>query len=513
MMRLLALLLVGPPCLNAFSASTPATSPSLGCDLIMRHVDSFGVGIYAGRSWKAGEVVESALAIPVPTEGYVSTELDSFVEGYNVSWGMSSFGFAMLYNHRPGVKMLGKRMDDGKLAAHDIGFARDGRLGHGPQHVVEYFAKQDIREGQQMWNDYGEHWFGGERGEEMDPCAGTFGESICQMADAREAAELPGRIPGCPHGLVTFRGGRAYARRDIAAGEVVETSRVLRLPLSAVKEMHGRLADFLWYHPSSADDVTVARGRSDSVLHEVPPLLSGAQLPSLHFNVSSDVAVLGSGDDEIETWEVIDVDDVLSIIVEPVPSSFQELPSEAPPFLPQQDESPLANITDEALIAEALRRGMRVMSSKRLAEANEALVGSEDDVADDSLQHRYALLLLGYGALYKSAEEETVDSGEPATTPSLQVAWWEVPIAAAPPPQESETEAAATFLSGDDKKEEPEVTCSNRMYVSFSAVRAISAGDELTVPLDVHFEHVGDGSPRRRAFVSGLGTRCFSDSQ
>lgn len=50
------------------------------CDLVLRHDPSFGLGVYAGRAFGAGDTLETAPMVNVPRAAVEGTVLFDYVE-------------------------------------------------------------------------------------------------------------------------------------------------------------------------------------------------------------------------------------------------------------------------------------------------------------------------------------------------------------------------------------------------------------------------------------------------
>ena len=50
------------------------------CDLVLRHDPSFGLGVYAGRAFAAGDTLETAPMVNVPRAAVEGTVLFDYVE-------------------------------------------------------------------------------------------------------------------------------------------------------------------------------------------------------------------------------------------------------------------------------------------------------------------------------------------------------------------------------------------------------------------------------------------------
>jgi hypothetical protein len=187
----------------------------LDCPLILKqHSKIDGLGVYAGKDYKAGEVVERCVAVSVPEEKRAAlTEMYAFE--HKPGYQALVLGYGMVYNTHA----------NHSLKMHSAGSsARVGHLGADSTipTLVDYYitALYDIPKGGEMFTDYGgENWFT------------SKGIPFLSGVDADAEDEDGGiLLPGCPSGKVEIIGGKVYATQIIQAGEVVEVSRGLILP-------------------------------------------------------------------------------------------------------------------------------------------------------------------------------------------------------------------------------------------------------------------------------------------
>jgi hypothetical protein len=123
---------------------------SFDCALINHFSPIHGLSIYAGRTWKAGEVVERCQCIPIPIER-CKDELDDYVEGFNSTHQCVTLGNAFIYNHIPS--------SDGKYL-HKYGPQGVKSLipnivnNEGKGFVIDYVASENIELGNKMFYYY-----------------------------------------------------------------------------------------------------------------------------------------------------------------------------------------------------------------------------------------------------------------------------------------------------------------------------------------------------------------------
>lgn len=68
---------------------------SFGCDIFLRHVDEYGVGVYAGVYFERNRPIEVAVGVPIPIPAIVRNELVNYMEGINSTHGVLLLGFSV----------------------------------------------------------------------------------------------------------------------------------------------------------------------------------------------------------------------------------------------------------------------------------------------------------------------------------------------------------------------------------------------------------------------------------
>lgn len=232
------------------------------CSMYQHYHPEFGVAVYAGRSYLAGEILERSIGIPILKKFHAGMALDSYVEGYNATHSTVSFGYAMLYNHAP-YHDIPRMME--KFNAPGPNLMDLPPPPHVPNTIpvelpssefvdIHYVAARDIQEGEQIFQDYGRGWFSSRNQTEILPKAHIGGE-YCLLNDPLNQAIHQNRIPGCAISTTEVRSGRVLATRKIQEGEAIEIDRALMLPAA---HYDGAIVfeRFLWRHHDGYDNPT-----------------------------------------------------------------------------------------------------------------------------------------------------------------------------------------------------------------------------------------------------------------
>ena len=224
------------------------------CALYQHFHPEFGVAIYAGRPYLAGEILERSVGIPLLKKYHTGISLDSYVEGLNETHSTVSLGYAMLYNHAPfhDVPRMMEKFNAPLPNLMDLPppvplpNSIPVPLPNSEFIDIHYVAARDIQEGEQIFQNYGDGWFESRQQKEILPKADIGGE-YCLLENPAEQAEHRNRIPGCAISATVVRSGRVFATRKVLTGEVLEMSRVLMLP-AAHFEGAVVFERFLWRH-------------------------------------------------------------------------------------------------------------------------------------------------------------------------------------------------------------------------------------------------------------------------
>ncbi|CAB9505243.1 expressed unknown protein [Seminavis robusta] len=153
---------------NAAPVFSPQRVGNYLCDIYLAPSDIGGWGVYAGRDFDEGEIVEIAPRyVPLKsTEFMHNNALDDFHYGFTfqrdpeeTSFGAAIFGMSMFYNHGVGAQR--------NVVYTSFGFEPDKHMTWGSM-MIGFVANRDIRRGEELLSSYGEteRWFT-DRGLEM----------------------------------------------------------------------------------------------------------------------------------------------------------------------------------------------------------------------------------------------------------------------------------------------------------------------------------------------------------
>eukprot|EP01038_Epipyxis_sp_PR26KG_P005181 gene5181-7209_t len=212
------------------------------CDLMLRYVSDWGVGIYAGQLFKPSSVLETNIAIPIADSIRLESVLDLYVESYNESHASLTLGYSLVYNHAPikDGRMVSKKKDYDKY--YHFKYMNES------SNYCDYFTHWTIFPGDQIFSYYGEGWFE-QRGYEEASTRHTLNTDVLRVENAHTKF---GRIPGCTTKYTIFDNDskQLYSAIDIPRGTIVEIARVLLIPVSPALLFEGKLLnEFLWWKP------------------------------------------------------------------------------------------------------------------------------------------------------------------------------------------------------------------------------------------------------------------------
>lgn len=178
----------------------------------------------------------------------------------------------------------------------------------------------------------------------------------------------------------------------------------------------------------------------------------------------------------------------------------------------------LTTVKESRVFASTLIRKGEIIETARVLRIPELQVGNSGPIEEflwrtdrrkgDRANHTsFVLLPLGYGAFYKSPPT-------PRAKPSVSYSWWQPDFLGLSRDKShhfegDNDEGAGSSCGAEDApctvgpKIPPDVVCSDRMFVSFRALRNIYRGEELTVPLRV------DRFSGHRYVTRNFSGRCF----
>jgi len=208
-----------------------------------KHTIFDGVGIFAGRDYKQGEVVERSITITLPAEKNTPI-LSHYVFSHENNTLDLVLGYAMIYNHRNNNSLTVQAQ-----------LSPSPRVGlPAPSNNINDFlvvANYDIMKGQEMFTSYGdEQWFIENEIDFIDHSIDSTGSAIADQSII---------MPGCPMSKTEIINGKVYATQFIAAREVIEISRALFVPIDTGDG--NDLESYLWYSEYSNERALLLLGQ------------------------------------------------------------------------------------------------------------------------------------------------------------------------------------------------------------------------------------------------------------
>ena len=266
------------------------------CSIVSYYSKGVGLGIYAGRTFRAGDIIDKSPGIPVDSKTIlgkkkdVQNVLSYYVEEFNSSHALASLGYAMLYNHAPIYFMepMITKVFPPKESFKPL-FSFSGL--EGQTEDVHYIASRAIHPGEQIFGYYGHEWFTNRKQEEISPL--TLGNDYISVGKNFNATEMI-RLPGCASSMTIFKNEKLFASRFIHAGEMIEVTRALLLKESSVRESP-LLQRFLWYRNKDVEVIvksTLGSQDENNERHVLLPLGKGSlyqapsrgEAPNVHYS-------------------------------------------------------------------------------------------------------------------------------------------------------------------------------------------------------------------------------------
>jgi hypothetical protein len=191
------------------------------------------IGIFAGKNYKAGDVLEVDISVNLPSESAKNNILDEYVMGYNSSHVSLVFGYACIYNHGETRSVGNYIYEDDIEEGEGEG---DHNLRDGPM-----IAEIDINQGDEIFFNYGETWF---------ESRNIHHKKVVERPAVRSRRD----IPGCPQYYTYIDKRKLYAKRAIPKDTIIEVARSLLVPYEAWREKE--LRNLVWLFPNSSKTST-----------------------------------------------------------------------------------------------------------------------------------------------------------------------------------------------------------------------------------------------------------------
>ena len=204
-------------------------SDSIKCDIVMRYSEGYGIGLYAGKTFRKGVHLEYSIGMYVPHYITFWNEMDQYVEGYNETHHHLMLGYAIIYNHAPKEK---------QMAAKSRSY--DGWVYGDKSHSVDTIgvAMQTIQKGSQIFSFYDTEWFTLRNLQAIDPF--SLQETYPDVIRVADIHNDRGRIPGCGSKFTEIKkilhsttkqlmSSELVAKVNILKGTIIEVTRALLL--------------------------------------------------------------------------------------------------------------------------------------------------------------------------------------------------------------------------------------------------------------------------------------------
>lgn len=198
------------------------------CSLVLKHSLSQGVGVYAGLLTEPWQLIENSVGFAVPNTVLFWNELINYAEALNSTHCLVSFGYYALYNHA--------------VTSEDMSINKfQSKTGNG-YYSFEIFTNTEVSSGDQFLSYYGNSWFSDRK---MD-------SDLMEYLD-----DDPVTLPGCLSNTRITSSKTVVAARKISAGEIIEISRALLLPISQALLSHhsSQLVRYLWWKGRCGDKI------------------------------------------------------------------------------------------------------------------------------------------------------------------------------------------------------------------------------------------------------------------
>lgn len=216
---------------------------SFECDLVIRYVQGFGIGVYAGKIYQPNKLFLDGIGIPIPDSTRINNELSLFVEYLNSTHDIMVLGYALMINHVNQYQgtMLTKELNSRLIKTNKLHFKY-----HNYESInIAYINKWTIFPGDQVFIHYGDDWFSSRGFAELN-----FRESLNRdLTHIDNVHNATGRIPGCSPILTKFQNNKLYSASTIKKGQIIEVSRALLLPEHENLFTSGALTELIWWKP------------------------------------------------------------------------------------------------------------------------------------------------------------------------------------------------------------------------------------------------------------------------
>jgi hypothetical protein len=233
---------------------------SSSCDLELRVIAEFGLGVFAGlhSSWEPEQLIQHTIGIPFPLSLLHWTILLHYVEGLNSTHALITSGLAMMFNHMPmkSHSMIRKK------PSKSSGLYRYFYQQYNVSLDMQLLSNMYIDAGDQIFSHYRHDWFQARGLPQMEPQWFTLTSRQQSTAFLELGRQLPVTgsndretlplLPGCASQLTRVRsvahaedranvkaavGGVVLeAAGFISAGQCIEVARALLLPHWALRE-------------------------------------------------------------------------------------------------------------------------------------------------------------------------------------------------------------------------------------------------------------------------------------
>lgn len=221
------------------------------CDLQMKkHSKLDGVGIFAGRDYKKGEVVERCITITLPNDKSSSVLLENYIYSHADDSFDIVLGYGAIYNHRNNNSL---KVQASLNPSPRIGYSSNNET------IYDFYvtANYDIMKGEEMFTSYGDQkWFEDRNEIYIDDTLDIIDMNTNALESVHQQSVL---MPGCPMSKTEIINGKVYATQFIEVREVIEISRAIFVPITSGDD--NALESYLWYSEHSNENALLLLGQ------------------------------------------------------------------------------------------------------------------------------------------------------------------------------------------------------------------------------------------------------------
>jgi hypothetical protein len=187
-----------------------------------------GIGVYAGKSYKKGEVIDRCIGFSIEDSVSMGSVICNYTfVGASVNQSVLVGGDCLIFNHHS---------TDFNVAIYDTATVHvvDDNLTLEVYYRYKAVTTRRISIGEELLFSYGSEY-------NFDETTGSY---VSSLGDAKNGGDA---FPGCRHKLTEIIERRVYATQRLVRGDVIEVSRALFLP-GPPDHRFDSVKPYVWFH-------------------------------------------------------------------------------------------------------------------------------------------------------------------------------------------------------------------------------------------------------------------------